>query len=138
LEEQMVSILKHVCEFINRNKKSHNIRLRDDIIKYIEDNYHDINLSITMIADFFHMNPSYLSRFFKEQKGEGLLDFINRVRLERAKYLLQEETLSIVKVARKVGYFNCNTFIRVFKKYEGITPGRYKEIQQSEEFESSS
>lgn len=73
------------------------------------------------------MNAKYLSSFFKEQTGENLSDYINRVRLSKAKLLLKGSNMTVNEAALKTGYNNCNTFIRVFKKYEGITPGKYKE-----------
>lgn len=122
----MVDILKDICEYIDKNKKSHNTELSENIRKFILSNYGDANLSISNIAEEFNINPVYLSRLFKEQTGEGLLDFINKIRLEEAKKLLKKSDLSIGDIAVKMGYLNSNAFIRAFKKYEGITPGQYR------------
>ena len=73
------------------------------------------------------MNPKYLSYVYKEATGDSLINLINRTRIDRAKDFLKED-LSILATARRVGYGNSNAFIRIFKKYEGITPGRFKEI----------
>lgn len=74
------------------------------------------------------MTPAYMSRLFKERTGYGLLDYINKVRIEKAKVLLNENSYSIQEIALKVGFVNSNTFIRSFKKAEGITPGSYKKM----------
>jgi YesN/AraC family two-component response regulator len=82
-----------------------------------------------MVGDKFGLTPSYLSKQFKAQTGEALLDFISRTRLEEAKRLLSLQVLSVTDIAKKVGYSDMNTFNRIFKKFEGITPGKYKDIQ---------
>lgn len=126
---KMISILSRVCNYIETRKKSHNSVLKDQILLYIEDHYDDDSLSIAAMANLYNVNLSYLSKFFKEQTGEGLLDYVNRFRLEKAKGLLQDEDANIGEVARKVGFYNSNALIRVFKKYEGITPGQYKSMK---------
>jgi len=84
-----------------------------------------------MIGDKFALTPSYISKLFKEQTKESLPDYINKVRIEMAMQLLKLENATIFDVAQKVGYCNSNVFIRAFKKYQGITPGRFKEMKES-------
>ena len=73
------------------------------------------------------MVPRYISKVFKDETGEGLLDHINRLRIQQAKKIMQNKNLVLEDVAGQVGFTNVNSFIRVFKKYEGITPGKYRE-----------
>lgn len=127
MKQEITKILKETCEHIDCNKKSHNITLSDNVIRFVESNYFNLNLSISMIADELNSNPVYLSRLFKEQTGEGLLDFINRVRINHAKRILKKQEISVGDTAIKVGYNNSAALIRAFRKYEGITPGQYKE-----------
>ena len=87
--------MKDVCDYIASRKESHNIELKNRLIEYISNNYQDINLSISTIAEEFEMNPAYLSRFFKEQTGDGILDCITKVRLSKAKQLLKDKRLNI-------------------------------------------
>lgn len=129
MQTQMMYILREVCQYIQNRKKSHNYRLRDDVLQYIQDHYNDPNMSISGIAGHFGISMTYLSKFFKEQTGENLLDCINRYRLEKAKQLLKQSHSNIGKVAVMVGFYNSNALIRVFKKYEGITPGKFKEME---------
>lgn len=128
MKTELINILESTCNYVNKNKKKHNIVLRDQIIEYVNNNYNYVELDVSMLADKFNLNQSYLSTFFKESSGVGLLDYINRVRIENAKTFLKERNTSIADIATKVGYYNSNTFIRTFKKYEGITPGKYKEM----------
>jgi len=72
------------------------------------------------------MNPSYLSYFFKEQTGENFIDYLNKVRIEKAKELLKDSSMSLSEIASQVGYSNAGYFNRIFKKIVGITPGQYR------------
>ena len=74
------------------------------------------------------MHQAYLSATYKEQAGEGLLEFINKVRVENAKELLQTTDNNMPTIAGSVGYINVRTFLRVFKKYVGITPTQFKKM----------
>lgn len=97
---------------------------------FVQQHFSDPNLDITMIASHLDITSSYLSKKFKTGTGVGLLDFINRTRIAHAKEMLKNEYKSIAHIASACGFVNSNTFIRVFKKYEGITPGRYRELSE--------
>jgi len=64
-----------------------------------------------------------MSSFFKKQKGIVLLEYINRTRVSKAKNLIKNNNFTVKDIALKVDYYYSNSFIRVFKNYEGITPG---------------
>ena len=93
---------------------------------YINIHYHEPDLSIASISQHIGISVSYLSRIYKKYQGIGMLDYIHKVRLERAKKML-ESNRNIKDIALQVGYLESKALIRTFKKYEGITPGRYKE-----------
>lgn len=119
--------LGHLCAQILEKKNNHNHELRDNVIRYVESTYSDRNLSLVMAADHFHVTAPYLSRFFKEQTGYNFNDYVNRYRVQKAKTLIEESSLSIAEISEKVGYNSSGTFIRIYKKYESITPGQYKD-----------
>ncbi|WP_277679669.1 helix-turn-helix transcriptional regulator [Gracilibacillus dipsosauri] len=102
--------------------------LNQEIVNVIRENFTDNMLSLGMIAEHFTMNPSYLSSFFKKQGGIALSDFITQVRIEETKKLLRDRQLTISDIAKRVGYANSVGLIRVFKKVEGVTPGKYRDI----------
>lgn len=139
MHQQIIVILKQVCDhaYQVRQKNIQHTRqgtlrsLIENICQYIQSHYEDNDLNITMIGDHFDMKAAYLSKLFKEQTGEGLLDYINKIRIDRAKLALKQPDSQIVDVADAVGYSHVNTFIRTFKKYEGITPGKFKEMCES-------
>ncbi|CAN7396564.1 helix-turn-helix domain-containing protein [Paenibacillus sp. LjRoot153] len=129
MKGEILSILGQVCQSIQAERKQEYSPLGELVISFVKANYAEDNLNISMIGEKFGITPSYLSKQFKAQTGDALLDFISRTRLEEAKKLLSEQSLSIMEIARKVGYADINTFNRTFKKFEGITPGKYKELK---------
>ncbi|MCT2196846.1 helix-turn-helix domain-containing protein [Paenibacillus sp. MB22_1] len=136
MQSALQGLLHEVCAFAADKRASHLLREREDSLRsliekvtaYIAARYNDANLNVNAIGDHFGMKGSYLSKLYKNQTGEGLLDSIHRCRIEKAKELMRTQSESISELSKVVGYNDAATFIRVFKKYEGITPGRYKEI----------
>ena len=73
---------------------------------------------------------TYLSRAYKERTGGNLLNYIMTCRVKKAEELLVSTRDSIPVIAEKTGFTNAASFSRVFKKMIGITPGRFREINQ--------
>lgn len=83
-------------------------------------------LSLTVLADEFHMNAQYISQLFKSEIGVGFLAYLTSIRLEKAKKLLLSTSLSVAEVAEKSGYADYRVFTKVFKKAENVTPSQYR------------
>ena len=99
----------------------------DKVEQYIIAHYHDPLLSVQQVADHFEMSLPYLSREFKNSRGMGVLTYINRYRITKAKeLLLHSPQMTVAEVAEAVGYNSSQTLIRIFKRYESITPGQYR------------
>lgn len=126
---ELDSILREVCKYraTQIDTQSHT-DFSESIKHFIQDNYTQSDLNISMLGDEFNLTPTYLSRLFKEHTGEYLLDYINKIRIDKATQMLKETAFNINDIATKCGYTNANSFIRVFKKFEGITPGSYRRI----------
>ncbi|MDR2080221.1 MAG: helix-turn-helix transcriptional regulator, partial [Treponema sp.] len=124
------SLEKTIRELCAANRlaleKKNSPRISEKVKEYINGNFRnpDINISITGLH--FNMSPFYLSRIFKEETGAGLLEYINTLRIEEGKKLLARGQ-SIVKTAEMTGFRDSNAFIRVFKKLTGVTPGQYRD-----------
>jgi two-component system response regulator YesN len=101
--------------------------------KYIERHYSASSMNVSLVAECLHLTPSYASAIYKKQTGESMLDTINKTRIQHARTLLTTTRLSLDEIAEQVGYYNSSTLIRVFKKYEGVTPGQYRTIQSGGE-----
>ncbi|MCL2833344.1 MAG: helix-turn-helix transcriptional regulator [Treponema sp.] len=99
-------------------------RINDFILK----NYHDINLSLTMISEHIGLSEKYISKLFRMETGQGLLNYIGVVRIKKAKELLDTTNYNLNEVARMAGYSSVKTFRRVFQKQEGINPSDYRSV----------
>ena len=102
---------------------------REHIIKsvmhYIIKNFQH-KVSLAEIAEILHINSSYLSRIFKEETGETLIDYLTDVRLNMAKELLEKYDIGILSISKSVGYTEAFYFSRLFKKNFGMTPSDYR------------
>jgi two-component system, response regulator YesN len=86
----------------------------------------DQPLNLNHIADTLGVHPSYLSRTFKKELGMTLTAYINTLRIEEAKYLLDSSNESVTEIASSVGYNDPNYFSKVFMKLEHVTPHEYR------------
>ncbi|GGA00319.1 hypothetical protein GCM10008018_53350 [Paenibacillus marchantiophytorum] len=84
-------------------------------------------LSLTRLAELVYLSPPYLSRMYKQTTGQGLLDYITEVRIQRAKTLLMTSEHKIHEIAALVGLESAPYFTRLFKKITGITPQVYRD-----------
>jgi two-component system response regulator YesN len=96
-----------------------------EAVTYIRFNI-DQPLSLNCIADTLGVHPSHLSRTFKKELGVTLTEYINKLRIEEAKYLLDHGDTSVLETALNVGYSDPNYFTKVFHKLEHVTPHDYR------------
>jgi two-component system response regulator YesN len=122
-----------ICNKIKEDRTDHSEQLFASIIGYVEKHYSNNALSLNSIAEAFDLNPSYVSFFFKKHCGQNLSEYMAQLRINRSKELLANSTLTIYEIAIQVGYSNDVGFIRLFKKIEGITPGKYREALKERE-----
>ena len=98
----------------------------DAMLEWINENIHR-NISLTDMADAMNMSYSYTSLTFKQKTGLNFLEYVQAKRVDLSKQLLRESNMDIENIAAQVGFVSANTFFRVFKKYAGVTPGKYRE-----------
>ncbi|NLK27172.1 MAG: helix-turn-helix transcriptional regulator [Clostridiales bacterium] len=104
--------------------KSHIV---DRIKNYLNENYEQ-KISLEQIAHNMYLSPVYISKLFKEETGESPINYLIRIRLERAsKILLQGNSGSIKSIAYQVGYHDVYHFSKLFKKYYGMSPLHFRE-----------
>lgn len=122
-----------ICIVVNEEKEnSHSGLLLSQITDFIDSNITNPNLDNTMIADAVSISPAYLSRVFKQYSGIGISRYISSRRIELAKTLLTDQTTrSVSDVSLAVGIENVATFIRIFKRAEGVTPGQFAAMYRS-------
>jgi two-component system response regulator YesN len=93
----------------------------------------DQSLRLNGIAQTLGVHPSYLSRAFKKALGMTLTDYINKLRIEEAKYMLDQGNASVATIALSVGYNDSNYFSKVFQKWEQVTPHEYRKRKKGNE-----
>ena len=95
------------------------------ITRYLQEHLAE-EVSLSVLADQFHLNPQYISQLFKSEIGVGFLTYLTNIRMEKAKKLLLSTSLSIADVAEQSGYADYRVFTKVFKKSEGSTPSQFR------------
>ena len=90
---------------------------------YIDNHFCDPNFSIKWLSAEFGISASNFSHQFKSKMGLTLMDYINRLKIDYAKRLIQDSSLSVAEISEKLGYNHPSSFIRKFKQITGKTPG---------------
>ena len=97
--------------------------------QYVQNHYQS-KLTLDEIAANAHLSKTYLCNIFKNETGETIANYINRVRIEKSKLLLPDETLTIVQIANMCWFEDQSYFTKIFKSYVGITPKKYRESRK--------
>jgi len=95
-------------------------------VKYINENYNKV-LSLDIVAQVIFVSPSYLSGLFKQVLNVNFIDYIHKVRIDKAKILLTSTDWKNYQISDEIGYTCEKYFSQVFKKYTGLTPSQFRE-----------
>lgn len=106
------------------NQRNESSQMIERTKQFIIDNLKDVTRE--KAASYVHLNSAYLSRIFKRETGQSLIDFIIQAKMDRAKILLTESNRKIVDVCEEIGYENYSHFGQAFKKKVGISPLEYR------------
>lgn len=123
-------ILAHIAYYFKTDSQFMQELTYTDLAIELIDKYYAEDISLQSIASQINVNPSYLSRLFKQDKGENFISYLTRVRIEHAKAYLMSRELRVYEIADKVGYHNYTYFSKIFKKTVGHTPEEYRERLQ--------
>lgn len=120
--------LAHLFEQIMHARETRQHRqLLQSIVEFIEVRCQQMDFSLAQVSEAFGLSQSYLSRVIKDGLNMRFIDFVTKLRMEKAKQmLLTSAELNVGDIAEKVGYLHAVTFIRAFKKYTGRTPGSFR------------
>jgi AraC-like DNA-binding protein len=111
-----------------RAKKEEKDEIIEFVLKTLETRYSE-DISLDQIAEKLDMSSTYLSVYIKEKTGTNFSEHMNRIRIRKAKELLTGSGLSVQIIGEQIGYRNVTSFIRMFKKITGETPGEYRRCQ---------
>lgn len=96
-----------------------------EVYTYIRENYFK-SVTLEKISKIAHMSPFAFSRFFKKNCGAGFVEYLNRVRTNKACYLLRETEYQVHDIAVECGFGSISNFNKQFRKTEGISPRDYR------------
>ena len=106
-----------------------------DVVEFIQNNYGEYELNVSYLADQMNLSVQHFSRIFKEFTGETVLEYITKVRMEKARDLLTVcPDMDMIEIAESLGYGNGAYFAKVFKKYYGISPAKYRDYHVAQKF----
>ena len=127
IKSRLLMFFKRVLQsgFILENNTSGRNTTEKEMISYIQQNF-TRKISLKEFGNQFHLSEKYISRYFKEHFHITISQYINHLRMEHARQLLQETTLPVTEVAMRCGYENVSYFIRSFKKMYGNPPLKYR------------
>lgn len=93
-------------------------------LEYMETNYQN-PISLEELAEAASMSPKYFCKFFYEMTHKTPIDYLNHQRIEHACYQLATTDLSVTEIALNCGFNDLSYFIKTFRRYKGVTPGKY-------------
>ena len=123
------SSVEEMVGFVNRLpllKSTETNETINQITEYINKNYASIE-SLNDVADYIHLNPVYLGRFFKNKMNVTFKSYLNNLKINKSKEFLKDPKLSTSAVAASCGFKNENYFYKTFKAITGKTPQQYRQ-----------
>lgn len=98
----------------------------DDVLLFIQSSYTDA-ITLNSLSDQFHLNANYLGQYIKKQTGKTFNQYINELRIQRAKEIMTNEPeIKLQQLSHDMGYADSHYFSRVFRKLTGLSPTEYK------------
>ncbi len=134
LQKKITDILISIAQHFSLKYTQKNKKVIDDIKKLIQKKYRE-DININKIAESVYLSPNYISVVFKQMTGETIIDFLTKTRMENAKILLKETDFKVLDISEMVGFQDASYFSKVFKKYTGVHPQKYRAIGHLSEVE---
>jgi two-component system response regulator YesN len=132
--ETLEECIETVAEFVRKFAESMEQRdiFSSDIakaMKYIQQNYAS-ELTLNQVAGYVNMSAGYFSNLFKKETNVNFIEYLNKLRVEKAEKLLRGTSYKSFEIAEKVGFADNTYFCKVFKKMTGMSPSRYRSQEE--------
>jgi two-component system response regulator YesN len=127
IEQWLQDICKEAIAYISVQRNDLTKMQVRNVIAYIEEHYHNESLTIHDLCRHVHLSKSYFSAVFKQHTEQTIMEYVTRVRLDKAKDLLRHTPMKFYEIAEKVGYSDPQYFSVLFKKHMGTSPTEYRE-----------
>lgn len=128
LSELKVLLIDFFKSLLKRSQAAYSQTKRSEIldaIGYVSRNL-EKRISLEEVSSYLFLNQSYFSRLFKKEVGENFVEFVTKMKITRAKELLEQTPDSVGKICERLGYDNQSYFIKLFKTHVGVTPIEFR------------
>jgi YesN/AraC family two-component response regulator len=125
LTQLLISLLRQIEAPQRVDRKSGSLPLLDAMLEYMENNLSK-KVTLSILAQEFHVSQSYVKRLFSQYKQTGAIHLFNSMKIDKAKQLLRESDRNVSQIAEFLGYDNSFYFCSQFKKFTGMSPLEYR------------
>ncbi|MFD2115770.1 helix-turn-helix domain-containing protein [Paenibacillus yanchengensis] len=132
VEQAIIELCYHLADYIEYQRESKSFVLLEKLMQIVDQHYTDNTVALDSIAEQVALSPSYVTRYFKDQTGYSLIQYLDKRRMDEAKILLKTTNLKISEIIEQVGYVDEANFRRKFRKQEGMSPMQYRELSRGE------
>lgn len=124
LSQWFVDYLSHIAaklsEITVSSKRSEVIKAQQYVLQNVSE-----RITLEDMASYLNLNSSYFSRLFKRETNQNFIEYVNRVKLQKAKELLQHSKMTVEEISDSLGYSNKSYFIKLFRRDVGTTPREF-------------
>ena len=124
--EELTRLCRELAEQVSGVQSNHGAAVIQSCLEYIEKNYGDPELTQEAMARTFFFSSGYFGCMFKSCTGESFVPYLNSLRIEKAKQMLETTNLRVYEIASRTGFADVRYFIRVFNKHVKMSPNRYR------------
>ncbi|BFT70618.1 helix-turn-helix domain-containing protein [Paenibacillus sp. P36] len=125
------TVITPTIQLLEQRRETQYTRIAEQIMDIIHEQY-DTDLTLDHCASQLHYHPSYVKRVFRKGTGTNFSDYLITYRMKMAKQWLTATEMKISEISDKLRYNNSQNFIRQFRKLEGVTPGQYRKLYESD------
>jgi two-component system, response regulator YesN len=138
-ESNIIDLLERLKNKLDQDRYTSNQQLKvskflelttknEDVLKaqkYVQTHIGE-KITLTEVAAHLHLNSSYFSRMYKKETGEGFVEYVTRLKMEKAIELLNHSIKSVEQIAYELGFESKSYFLKTFKRFYGLSPKSYK------------
>ncbi|TFE24645.1 response regulator transcription factor [Cohnella luojiensis] len=125
-ESLLIRVLEYYADEIRKSQSANRQFDVGDIKAYIDNHYYE-DIKISMFTEKYYLSREYLMRLFKQHYGFGIHEYVQKVRMDKAKVLLDDPSLKIQDISSMLGYKDKNYFSKAFRNYYSVSPSEYRE-----------